>query len=72
MAHTDTENVGVEEQVSDFEESEDEEYVDDESVGLIEQIYIEAELAETEEFGFRFSSIRETRIWKRIETYYGH
>lgn len=54
VAHTDTENVGVEEQVSDFEESEDEEYVDDESVGLIEQIYIEAELVETEEFGFGF------------------
>lgn len=53
VAHIDTENVSVEEQGSDFQES-DKEYVDDESVGLIEQIYIEAEHAETEEFGFSF------------------
>ena len=54
VAHIDTENVSVEEQGSDFEESEDEEYVEDESVGLIEQIYIEVEHDETEEFGFGF------------------
>lgn len=56
VAQTDTENVNIEEQGSDFEESEDEECIDveDESGGLIEQIYNESEHVETEEFGFGF------------------